>query len=846
MSKPDTTSDDGAVGRAEGAGEPRVAVLGVRHHGPGSARAVAAALAQYAPDRVLIEGPADAGALIPLVGAAEMEPPVALFGYREQDPQTSAFWPFAAFSPEWSALRYALGHEVPVAFCDLPAAVSLGMDRGGDGNGEVEPGQPFDEEAGGETVDAPAEPADEPVAEAEQESAPEPARRRDPISQLAEAAGYDDGETWWEDVVEHRLHATGALDAFAAVAEAMAAVRADEETSAFDAVREAHMRTAVRTVLADGARRIAVVCGAYHVPAILGIEKGKASGLPSAKDDKAALATLPKPSKATATALTWVPWTHSRLSYYSGYGAGISSPGWYRHLFENDDYIAERWLTRVAILLRKERVPVSSAHLIEGVRLAETLSTLRARPQPGLAELTEATVAVLCEGSAERLSLVERELVVGDILGTVPPDTPVVPLAADLTREAKRLRLPKAVSEKNYDLDLRTPNDLDRSKLLRRLALLGVPWGEPGSSRSRSTGTFRESWRVVWEPGLEVKLVEAAVWGTTVPGAATARMLDKAVKETSLARLTGFVEQCLAADLPEAVGPMVSAVHNRAAVDTDIAELAGALPPLVNVLRYRDVRGTRVESLTTVVRGLGIRLSIGLLGACVGIDDQPAIALAGRMSEANAAIQLLEDPEVRTPWTEALTHVADSEGAHGMTAGRAVRLLSDSGVFDTDAVAERMARALAHGTEPARTAAWLEGFLAGSGLVLAHDKAMLRLIDAWISGLEVERFETVLPLLRRTFGTFAGPERRAIADQLPALGSATPTDEPQLDDVADTDAPAWLLAARMDTTATIRLLLTGTGAMPTPRRAEPTSADAPDPSSSHSPKDLASDLEAVS
>ena len=782
ISKPETTPGAAA--------DPCVAVLGVRHHGPGSARAVAAALAEYAPDRVLIEGPADAGALIPLVGAAETEPPVALFAYREQDPKLSAFWPFAAFSPEWSALRYAVANDVPVEFCDLPAAASLGMDRGVD----------------------PAEPTDE----------PEHPRRRDPISQLAEAAGYDDGETWWEDVVEHRLHATGALDAFAAVAEAMAAVRADEETSAFDAVREAHMRTAIRKVLADGARRIAVICGAYHAPAIIGIEKGKASGLPTAKDDKAALATLPKPSKATATALTWVPWTHSRLSYYSGYGAGISSPGWYAHLFEHDDYIAERWLTRVAELLRKERVPVSSAHLIEGVRLAETLGALRGRPRPGLAELTEATISVLCEGSAERLSLVERELVIGDTLGAVPPDTPVVPLAADLTREAKRLRMPKAAAEKTYDLDLRTPNDLDRSKLLRRLALLGVPWGE--LRQSRSTGTFRESWRVVWEPALEVKLVEAAVWGTTVLGAATARMLDKAAKETSLAELTGLVERCLAADLPDAVGPMVDAVQNRAAVDTDIAELAGALPPLVNVLRYRDVRGTRVESLTTVVRGLAVRLAIGLLGACVGIDDQPAISLADRMSSANAAIQLLEDPEVRTPWTEALTRVADSEGAHGMTAGRAVRLLSNNGVFDTDAVAERMARALAHGTEPARAAAWLEGFLAGSGLLLAHDKAMLRLIDAWIAGLDAERFETVLPLLRRTFGTFAAPERRAIADQLPGLGTAASAAETTSDelDVDDIDAPAWLLTARADATVTIRLLLTGTK------------------------KDLANDLEAVS
>ena len=31
--------------------------------------------------------------------------------------------------------------------------------------------------------------------------------------------------------------------------------------------------------------------------------------------------------------MTWVPWTHGRLASWQGYGAGVSSPGWYHHLF---------------------------------------------------------------------------------------------------------------------------------------------------------------------------------------------------------------------------------------------------------------------------------------------------------------------------------------------------------------------------------------------------------------------------------------------------------------------------------------------------------------------------------
>jgi len=763
-------------------GAAQVVLLGVRHHGPGSARAVAAALSAFEPDRILIEGPGDADPLIPLVGADGMEPPVALLAYREQDPKVSAFWPFAAFSPEWTALQYAAARGIEAGFCDLPAAVSLS----------------------GET-DADAEGADGP----------------DPIAQLAQAAGYADPEAWWEDVVEHRggqygedetgRRATGGepLAAFDAVAEAMAAVREHAPTPRRDALREAHMRMVLRAALADGAQRVAVVCGAYHVPALSGICDGRETRPPTAAADKRLLASLPKQSKATATKLTWVPWTHSRLSYHSGYGAGIGSPGWYQHLFDTDDHIAERWLASVAELLRAERYPVSSAHLIEGVRLAESLAALRGRPMPGLAELTEATVAVLCEGRDEPLALIGRELVVGETLGSVPSGVPTVPLAADLTREAKRLRVPRTAAQKQYNLDLRNATDLDRSKLFHRLGLLGIDWAV--AVGSRGSGTFRESWDVTWEPLFEVRLVEAAVWGTTVISAATAKVLDTAAQTEALGSLTVLVQRALTADLPDAVDPLIAQVQNRAALDTDIGDLATALPPLANILRYGDVRGTRADGLHAVVRGIAVRIAIGLPPACVNVDDDAARALAPALGKVHAAIQTLDEDVIREPWVQALRQVADlgGSGAHGLLVGRATRLLSDAGLFHAGDVAARMAKALSRGTEPADAAGWLEGFLAGSGLVLAHDKALLRLIDDWLAELDQDRFEQVLPLLRRTFSTFSAPERRTIGERAAHLGRA---------DRTTPDAPAatlptgiaadWFAAAL----PTVRLLLTGQNA----------------------------------
>jgi hypothetical protein len=781
----------------------RVVLLGVRHHGPGSARSVAAALAAVRPDRILIEGPADADELIPLVGEEAMLPPVALLAYREQDPKTSAFWPFAAFSPEWAALRYGVGHGVSTGFCDLPAAASLGMDRGAESEEE--------DEAGAEAA-----PGSEPDPEPEFE--PEP---RDPLTALAIAAGYEQTDDWWEDVVEHNAYnrsgAESPLAVFEAIAEAMAAVRDDRPIEQYDLIREAYMRSVLRKALDEGCERVAVVCGAYHVPAFFGLGDGRKSEPPTVRADKALLALVHKPTKATATALTWVPWTHSRLSYHSGYGAGIESPGWYRHLFESDDHVAERWLTKVAGLLRAERFAVSPAHLIEGTRLADTLAALRGRPAPGLAELAEATLAVLCEGHPEPLGLIGRELVVGEDLGEVPDGCPTVPLAADVTREARRLRVPKAAEEKEYDLDLRRPNDLDRSKLFHRLGLLGVDWAV--NTGSRGAGTFRESWRVAWEPVFEVKLVEAAVWGTTVPAAAAAKALADGAEARTLGSLTVLVERCLTADLPQAVDTLVAMVKSRAAVEADITDLATALPPLAKVLRYGDVRSTSAGTLGPVVEGIALRIAIGLPRACVGIDDEAARAFAPSLAQVQEALRLLDDPVVQEPWDKALRQVADLDGANGLLAGRATRLLSDAGAFDSAAVGDRMARTLSRGAAPATAAGWLEGLLAGSGRLLVHDTAMLGLIDGWLAGLEAERFEEVLPLLRRTYSTFTGPERRAIGDRVPHLPRTTATSEH--DDDTDTDTGAatdlddavspvpaqWADAA----VATVHLLLTGTG-----------------------------------
>ncbi|MBM7460566.1 hypothetical protein JOE26_003241 [Rhodococcus coprophilus] len=692
-------------------GDAEIRVFGIRHHGPGSARAIARALAEFEPDTVLIEGPADADPFLALAASDDMQPPVALLAYVRDEPARAAFWPFAAFSPEWQALRWAILHDADVRFCDLPAAISLAA-----------------------------------------EQSPESAERPDPLAALASAGGYDDFEQWWDAVIEHARpgDAEGAgAGAFDEITAAMEVLRADTDLDEHTARREAHMRQVLRTAVKAGARNIAVVCGAMHAPALTG-------PLGPAAPDARLLRGLPK----VKAALTWVPWTHSRLSAASGYGAGITSPGWYDHLFTYPDDTTARWFTRVARVLREEDLPVSSAHVIEATRLADTLAVLRGRALPGLSEAVEATRAVLCDGDDVLLDLVARKLVVGEALGAVPEDTPTVPLDADLQARSKTLRLKRAPIAKKLDLDLRKDLDLQRSRLLHRLSLLGIEWALPAESAVRSTGTFRETWSLQWDPELSVAIVEASRWGTTVEAAASATVLDRARKPgTTLGEVTDLLEQALLADLRDAVPHLVTAIDAAAALDHDVLHLMSALPALIRTVRYGDVRGTDLTSLAHVADAVLARVCAGLPSAVTGLDSDAADAIRRAVDDVHTALALRDDPDAAGRWLDTLASVCDRDDVDGVLTGRTVRMLRDVGRFDEHATGVRVARALSVGSAPAAKARWIDGFVGGGGLLLVHDRGLLSLIDSWVSGLRAEDFVDVLPVLRRTFGSFAHGER---------------------------------------------------------------------------------------
>lgn len=715
--------------------ETRLHILGIRHHGPGSAASVLDALDTLDPAVVLIEGPADAAEVLGFASAAGMQTPIALLVHAADNPARAAFYPYAEYSPEWQAMRWALEHGRELQFIDLPAGTRMGEPEGAD----PEEGEELTEE--GEAV---------------------PQMWVDPLGMLAEAAGQSDGESWWNALVEQGAHG-GAI--FPAILAAMASLREAAEADGsprdkWEAVREAHMRRAIRESLKAQAGVVAVICGAWHAPAL-------AADI-AVKDDAALLKGLPK----TKTVATWVPWTDTRLAVWSGYGAGIVSPGWYRHLWRTRDgnrsdpfRLAAGWQTEVATLLRGEGLPSATASAIEATRLALGLASLRGYPTPGLTEMRDASLAVLCQGDGRVLVLIESRLVIGTAIGAVDETVPRMPLLADLETWLKRTRLKLAGETEEISLDLRSDAGLLKSTLFHRLALIEVNWAalkEDGGGR----GTFRERWALNWQPELNVKLVEALRWGATIEQAAGGAALDHAKTRPGIAQLARLIESCLKADLPTTAETLTAELQSAAVHSTDIEALMHAVPPLANILRYGTARQFPVEALTALVHGMAAEVTIGLVQGCRDLDADATGRMHAAMRAFDGAVSLLEDRQHLEDWRSALLRLSgDARGAPFLR-GYAVRRLHDAAVVGVDEVARQLSLALSPSVAAAIAADWLEGFLSESAQLLLHDRNLVALIDEWLLGLAEDAFVELLPALRRAMGGLDLMERRRLFEQL--------------------------------------------------------------------------------
>ncbi|WP_128377311.1 vWA domain-containing protein [Streptomyces cavernae] len=719
------------------AGSVRPYLLGVRHHSPALAAVVPSLLDASGAEAVCVELPADFQSWLPHLADPGTLAPVAVAGAREDG--RLGFYPFADFSPELAALRWARERGVEVVACDLPLS-----DAG------------WNAEA---------------VTSAEG-SAPERASGPGPVfaDALSAAGTGRDGDDLWDRAVE--VLAPGcAPDAVRRAALGVGwALRRDAESSGgvppVDLAREAYMRTAIARAAAGG-RPVAAVVGAFHAPALV--------------DAGAEAPTSAEPSPATGQAgesvvTSLVPYAFDLLDSRSGYPAGIRDPRWQQAVFasggdpERVRDAAARAITDVCRQLRTAGHTAGTGEAAETLRMAGDLARLRGLPAPGRGELLEALTTVLGQGEplgrGRALARALEVVLVGAERGRVAPGTPRSGLGPSVEAELGELRLPgpDAPEPRELRLDpLRSALDGRREILLQRLAVCGAGYGEAVEVTGTGDGTaLTTRWRLAWTPAVPARLDLAGVRGVTLALAAAGTLRETFRRETAdggatCAQIITALRDAARCDLPGLVADRLADARAVLPTAATLAELLEGLDVL-EALRRGHLPGTTPGSrkeaveLTEALLEAAVRALPGLAGSDEPADATALIALSARAGEHRLGLRV----------DDALGTLARTGSPLIQGAALAARVLLD--LDGPDELGARAAGWIDTATTPEgrhRLARLLTGLLgAAAPLLQSSPAAVVPLLDR-IDGLTDQGFLDRLPALRGGFDTLtpAGRDR---------------------------------------------------------------------------------------
>ncbi|WP_232630599.1 DUF5682 family protein [Methylobacterium sp. Leaf118] len=711
------------------AGREGLTVVGVRHHSPACAGLVRRTIERLRPAFVLIEGPADFN---PSLGdlALDHALPVAIFSFRaDAQGSVASYSPFCAFSPEWQALVSGRAAGAETRFCDLPAW----------------------DPAFGERRNRYAD--------------PHGARAEAAERALAAALGAEDQDALWDALAE----AAPEAELPARLARYFDLLRPPGTDDPAEEARERFMAAHAAHALREaGGRPVVLVCGGWHADAIRRYA-GEADG------------TRPEPAEPEAGMRAGsfvVPTSYPRLDRFSGYSAGMPSPGYYERVAADGFAAAADWaFDAISAALRGAGQVVSTADRIAWAVHAEGLARLRAHPAVLRADLIDGALANLVKDALDGppawsasaavpghpALLAMLRALSGTREGRLAPGTRQPPLVADVEERLRAAGLAPGPARHRLALDWAEPGDRPRAHLLHQLLILGLP----GVSRSEGPdlaepGLPREHFVLAPHPHWLGALIEASQWGGTLSMAATARLAARVeAAPDSLAVLAGALSEALFSGLA-IEGALLAALDRGLAGAHDPAELGAAGRRIVRLHRFGTAFG---EAARPALARLCLSLVARALGLVEAIADPRAgldaldLLIACRDLFRDGADARPELASLRPPFVAMLGRRLADPQAPPALAGAALGFLVACG--EAGAGPEALRRLRRFGL-PDRLGDCLAGLFALAREEIA-DEATLASVEGLVAAWGDDDFLRALPSLRMAFAWFPPRERERIA-----------------------------------------------------------------------------------
>lgn len=707
-------------------GEP--VYFGVRHLSPAAAYHVRKALDEIQPQLILVEGPSDLNDQMQWLCDPRTEYPAAILAYTKAAPVRTILYPLAIYSPEVQTILWAHEHNVPCKFMDLPSSVFLGIQE----SGETEE-QPLSTES---------------------------------VYHRLEVLTGEEHDTFWERYFEQTDDYHAACNTFGRELRALS--QEDTRREAENTLREAYMKRFICDALNQGipAGKIFCVCGAYHVEGLK-------------ENDPMTDVEVKKLPKVDSMA-TLMPYSYYRLSNQSGYGAGNNAPAYFHLLWDamNGEGLqgaASTYLVKLAATHRNAGNIVSSAEVIEAVRLANTLAQMRGSRYPALQDLKDAAVTTMGHGNLSELAVAFADTQIGKTIGYLPEGVARTSVQEDFYRQLRKLKLDRfrTAELQRLDLDLREKLtvksqdaaflDLNRSFFLHRLRVLGVHFANILPSK-QTQANWGEYWELRWTPEVEIEVVESSLLGDTIEGAAAFALKERAEQAASIDQAAGIFQDAFLCGMPAAAEHALAVLQSLSVDSAALTEVAATADKLSLVVRYGDLRQFDSAPVIPLIEQLFLRACLTLEDACL-CDAKAAGAVTQAMDRLNS-LQLNHDFLDHTAWVHLLERISDRDDLNTKCSGFAMAILLERGIATEELLAREVSRRLSPGVPADLGAGWFEGLAGKNRYALIARLSLWRHLSDYLDSLDEDTFRRALVFLRRAFADFTPSEKSDIAENL--------------------------------------------------------------------------------
>lgn len=808
-----------------------IVLLPVRHHSPACSFHVRKMIEEYHPSVILIEGPENANELIPVMVHRDTQPPFAIYySYYDKAGQLSeekehykCYYPFLDYSPELVALKTAGELGIPAAFMDLSYGDILAASKQGAGLRKKEEKNNYNDDY--------------------------LLSRNAYVKKLCEKANLRSFDEFWEKYFEidglSKDSRTWFLDLLLYCRQARESTPEEVLQDEGSLAREAHMADMIlqaaagnfpKTTAGSGTLsvtkrqtqssdkgntsslplRILAVTGGFHTPALSALlqessPENALSRTSLSEDTSFQVSSPAAPSapgrKKSAKKVNsreqnvyLMPYSMEAADALNGYASGMPYPAFYQKVWGKSSEIPDDCYRQTVLDLlvscgkevRRKEGNLSTYDEICAVQMADGLSALRGKSQPGAYELFDAVLSSYVKGeytiATNTPMLILRKHMTGNAVGKLCSQAHVPPIVQDFEAQCRRFSLKTGSTlETEVTLSLfSSEKHRKESCFFHRMLFLKTFYARrvkgPNLQQQKDRNLIREIWRYKWNTQVNAALIDVSVYGATIEEAAGSLVKEELKKEIGAGACAILLTKVFEMGLKEHLQNVYDRAQELIRQDTDFYSLADALSHFKMMRELSSLYQSKLNF--DLLMELTIRKLISLLPSMAAVKDEDL----GRCMDAVKLLYQLTKGEIREEFFEILIRMQKDTQIHAGLDGCIHGILYGGG-WEDSALVEQAALGYVQGTKEQmkKTALFFRGLFFSARDLIFIGGQILNMLDTFLQQTETDAFMELLPELRMAFTYFTPREIDKIAEKAAALHGRSGRDITKLKEIP----PDW-------------------------------------------------------